>query len=201
MHAFGFELKTVGELISKLDDYIKAGKPRWKKMWEKEVQDIVSEQKVMKEQEKSVGDYDDLQHDLSDFFVQLSKVRPRNPGDRVTAVAPVAHPSGVSRRMRTGRAAAGEPKTAGAALCPARRRSVQRGPRPARAGRHISQMPDTRWGRSTGLEISLKDRKDSMLTAIKAQSADASKRRLEAMAAAEKVRSRQRSWTRLGLIP
>ena len=40
-----------------------------------------------------------------------------------------------------------------------------------------------------------------MLTAIKAQSADASKRRLEAMAAAEKVRSRQRSWTRLGLIP
>jgi len=70
-----FELKAVGEKIDKLSEYLKNAKPRWKKMWEKELQDIVAEQKLVKEQDAVLQDYDDLQHKLESVFEQLILVR------------------------------------------------------------------------------------------------------------------------------
>jgi len=66
-----FELKAVGEKIDKLAEYLNSAKPRWKKMWEKELQDIVAEQKLVKEQDAVLQDYDDLQHKLESVFEQL----------------------------------------------------------------------------------------------------------------------------------
>lgn len=49
-------------------------KPRWKKMWEKELKDIVSEQTIIKEQEGKIGDLDDTLQDLKELYEKLEQV-------------------------------------------------------------------------------------------------------------------------------
>lgn len=68
------EKKVVAEEIKEFGDYIVKVKPKWKKTWEQELQTIVKEQQMLKEQEGLLLDMQDDLTALVEVFEQIEKI-------------------------------------------------------------------------------------------------------------------------------